>query len=264
LYVPFKNIDRSICNTDSRLAECKDNLNQAARKKNDVQEALHTCNNHFKTEKRAFEQKADEYQNQIDIQSQNVIESESNYAELELKNKELESQIQDLKNKIGELGDQVSNCDDHIVKYQQKIQDVQREHDAIYCADPLLFFSGYILATLIIFIICLVKFIRFQIRNRQRSQKQRQNAHNNMEKIEIRNESTNATSTRSISPKLNSAGLKTPSPKPRRMQRSRKSTPQITPRSDEEVQSLMQSEKSNPYDLKIENSLLRSGDKIIL
>ena len=147
------------------------------------------------------------------------------------------------------------------------MQSLQR----LYCADPLIFYSGYIVAAGLLFLIVLIKFIRFQVKNR-RLRKARANP--NMEKIEIRNESgsTNASSPRSASPKvlptgqLNPAGrstpapagpttLNTPSPTPRR---SRKPTPQITPRSDEEAQSLLQSEP------KTDATLDFSNDKVIL
>ena len=144
-----------------------------------------------------------------------------------------------------------------------------QSYQRLYCADPLIFYSGYIVAAGLLFLIVLIKFIRFQVKNR-RLRKARANP--NMEKIEIRNESgsTNASSPRSASPKvlptgqLNPAGrstpsgpntLNTPSPTPRR---SRKPTPQITPRSDEEAQSLLQSEP------KADATLDFSNDKVIL
>lgn len=260
LFIPLNKADQSICNIDSRLAQCESYLDEAATLKSNVQEALHSCGNELKAFRKTFDAKVEEYQNQFDKQSQNVIESQTNYQSLEVTNGGLASQIAELKAQITELEGQVSNCDAHIVKYQQKIQDVQRERENIYCADPLLFFSGYIAATLIIFIICLIKFIRFQLKNRSKKTKHSgHNCHSNMEKIEIRNESTNATSTRSISPKFNSAGLQTPSPTPRRVN-SKKTTPQITPRSEEE-EALMPIE--SPTDSKPDCSI-QHNDKIIL
>ena len=140
----------------------------------------------------------------------------------------------------------------------------------MYCAEPLIFYSGYIVAFGVLFLIVLIKFIRFQVKTR-RQRKARANP--NMEKIEIRNDcgSTNASSPRSASPKAQlpitgqpvtgQAGLsgqsvlKTPSPTPRR---PRKATPQITPRSDEEIQSLIQPEP------KSDSTLDFSNEKIIL
>ena len=248
IFGPVKKVDFSMCENflSKENLQCEDRLDRILHLKNDVQEALHTCGVNLKSVKVEFDRKVVELGNQFDNHSQKLIEEQDKYAVLTKVNKGLETEIALLKRQIIELESQMTSCDAHIVNYQQKIQSSQREMDDLFCADPLLFFSGYILASLIIFIVCLVKFIRFKITSRAAAKRKARDieVHSNMEKIEIPSDQSLPNSAPgshrgTLGVKVNSLGMKTPSPVPRRTT-SRRVTPQITPRSEEE-HSLIQS-----------------------